>query len=159
MASDTSAQFCCFHDKTKCPFPHLVMKHLKTLNAFISKPLLVMEPRKEFIALRQKTVAKEGKREGGWQIKVKGLEQQWMVRSYLYHTFVLPFDFPHIQSLQVLTTHQWQHSSSSAGVGWVIRILRRTYSRWNIRLEKGLRETFCLWQKIMYFNVLCTSHC
>lgn len=44
---------------------HLVMKHLKTLNAFISKSLLVMKPRKEFIALRQKAVAKEGKKEGG----------------------------------------------------------------------------------------------
>lgn len=65
MASDTSAQCCYFHDKTKCPFPHLVMKHLKTLNAFISKPLLVVKPRNEFIALRQKAVAKEGKKEGG----------------------------------------------------------------------------------------------
>lgn len=34
----------------------------------------------------------------------------------LYHTLFLPFDFPHVQSLQVLT-RQWQHSLSSAGVG------------------------------------------
>lgn len=65
MASDTSAQCSYFHKKIKCPFPNLMTKHLKTLNAFTSKPLLVMKPRKEFIALRQEAVAKEGKREGG----------------------------------------------------------------------------------------------
>lgn len=158
MASDTNAHCCYFHEKTKCFFPHLVTKHLKTLNAFTSKPLLVIKHRKEFIALRQKTVAEEGKREGEWQIKVKDLNQNtdewwWTLRSYLYH---IPFDFPHIQSLQVLT-HQWQHSLSRAGVGWVIRILHSTCSRWNIRHDKGLRESFCL-GKIMYFKVLCTSH-
>lgn len=48
----------------KCPFPHLRAKHLKTLNTFTSKLLLVMKPRKEFIALRQKAAAEEGKGEG-----------------------------------------------------------------------------------------------